>query len=278
MRRISFISVEPHDRSLDEILLDANLHCLDNLRAIDMKFYTTEPDIVDSFRAKSCISFPTVTTLELSSSISLSLIDLISCFPALQEVHIHEMHAIVPFSTSNDCMPPQGLRCLKLVALSVGPILAWLHGTTYLPNVDSLTLHGLRSDHIGIVRAALQGLGSALHHLEIRLDVDFQKTGVNTLALFDLSLHPELEFLSIRDSSFGFSAAPRLEWLELELSQRKYQASDWIAMDKLLRLARFPRLRTVVLAPSYLCDHEQLRAVLPLLDASGVLQPKLKPL
>ncbi|KAJ6466987.1 hypothetical protein C8R45DRAFT_482452 [Mycena sanguinolenta] len=310
MRRISFSSVEPHDRSLDEILLHANLHCLENLRTLEIDLYTpSQTTIVDSFCAKSCMAFPTVTSLELSSYIGLPLIDLICCFPALQELCIHEMRGIVPYSTSNDCMPPQGLRCLKLVAQSLGPILAWLHTSEHLPIVDSLTLHGLRRDYVKIVRAALQRLGSAIHHLEIRLDVDFQKTGgayqsclfdpsssthkVNTLALFDLSLHPELKFLSIRDSSYGFSdafspkdvlplikmlAAPKLEQLELELNQRRYQASDWIAMDRLLRLARFPRLQTVVLAPNYLCDHEHLRAVLPSLDASGMLKPRLKPL
>ncbi|KAJ7254636.1 hypothetical protein B0H12DRAFT_1233300 [Mycena haematopus] len=293
VRKLRLNSWEPQDRDFDEILVAADLRRLENLCALEIHIYISEDtEYVDSFRAEFLTAFPTVTSLQLSSYIrngqSLPLIDLISSFPALRKLHICDMPGAGPYSPSR-ATPPQGLRSLKLVGQSPGPILAWLHAAEHLPTVDSVTLHKLRSGHIAIVRAAMQQIGGALRHFDISLElVDRQISAVDsTMGLLDWSLHPDLRTLAIRDSSWGSKgdfgpdqvlpllrtlAAPKLEWLELELNQALYQAPDWAVIDALLGPARFPCLRTVVFARNSLREHEFLRGVLPLLADSGLLR------
>ncbi|KAF7377718.1 hypothetical protein MSAN_00194800 [Mycena sanguinolenta] len=306
IRMLLFSRWEPHDHSTNEILLAAGLHRLKNVRTLHVHvFMPKEIEAMDlnSFRAEFLMAFgnfPAVTSLRFSSHIRndqrLPLIELVSSFSALKKLTICEMPGFEPYSPSSVMlMPPQRLRCLHLLAEAPGPVLAWLHAAEHLPQVDSITLYNLRSEHIEIVRAALQQVGSALRHLEITLNILFQSTGVDTLALFDLSLHPELEVLNIRDSSSGSSqdfgpeqvlpfmttlTAPKLEKLVLEVNPWLYGPSDWTEMDALLCSAHFPCLQSVILAPKDYTRvevHERLRAALPLLDAGGLLQPGVRP-
>ncbi|KAF8218349.1 hypothetical protein K438DRAFT_1953157 [Mycena galopus ATCC 62051] len=301
IRTVRFSSWQPHDDSFNEILAAADLRRLENVRALTIHIYIPEDtEIVDSFctHAAFLMVFPAVTSLEFSAHIRneqpLPLIDLISSFSNLRKLQIHYMSGAGPYCSSS-AMPPWGLHCLKLVGQSPGPILAWLSAAGHLPDVDSITLHDLRRDHIAIVRAALQQVGGALHHLEFSLDiVEFKNSDVNTLGLFDLSLHPNLRVLSIRDSSwlarrFGPNQVlpgvrkltfftSKLERLELDLNQPLYQPSDWAALDALLSPASFPCLRSTVFAPTFPGDHELLPEALPLLEASGKLLKGVGPL
>jgi hypothetical protein len=168
-------------------------------------------------------------------------------------------------------------------------ILAWLHATERLLSVDSVQLQHLRGDTIPLVRAALHQIGSALRHLDIGLDLPFvdpddtypvQSTLFHPrsshLAWLDLSPHPELRTLAIRDFSQGLSgdfspgqvlplvktfAALKLEQPELDLNPTLYSPTDWAALDALLSSAHFPCLRSVVIPPE--CGHKFLCRPLP---------------
>jgi hypothetical protein len=109
--------------------------------------------------------------------------------------------------------------------------------------------------------------------------------------MFDLSLHPNLRTLAV----FHFDTedfdparfmvfiktltAPALEVLSFELIPLLPRGIDWPALDAFLCSAiRFPRLRMVLFKCS--CHrtrdvpnmHDNLREVLPLLGAAGVLK------
>ncbi|KAF7377663.1 F-box domain-containing protein [Mycena sanguinolenta] len=298
VRTIRLNSWEPQDRNFDEILVAADLRRLENLCALELHVYVSEDaEALDSFRADFLTAFPAVTRLQLSAYIrnnqSLPLTGLISCFPALRELHVCDMPGAGPYWSLSSAPPPRGLRSLKLAGQSSGPILAWLQATSHLPAVDSVSLYKLRNSHIPIVRAALQQIGRALRHLDVSLDLEFQisaapSTVDSTLTLLDWSLHPDLRTLAIHDSSWGSTgdfgpaqalslirtlATPKLECLELELNQALYQPPDWAALDALLCSAeRFPCLRTVVFARNFLREHEVLRGALPMLAASELLR------
>ncbi|KAJ6466882.1 hypothetical protein C8R45DRAFT_480008 [Mycena sanguinolenta] len=304
IRTIPFSSWAPHDHSFNEILFSADWRCLENVRALEIHiFVSREEEVVDPFCAEFFTTFPrvfkafpAVASLELSCCIRndqcLPLLDWISCFPALRELYIRDMPGIMPYPhPTASAMVPQGLRSLRLIAQSLGPVLPWLCTGGRMPNVDPITLklHKLQSDHVEIVRAALKQLGRTVHHLEFSLDWQSQNTGVDPLTLFDLSLHPELKVLAILDPSFGYSkhfgpeqvlpllttlVAPNLERLRLDLNREMYQPADWMSIEALLCPARFPCLRSVMFASIYETEHEhrQVWAALPLLDARGWLE------
>ncbi|KAJ6466988.1 hypothetical protein C8R45DRAFT_1219313 [Mycena sanguinolenta] len=282
IRTLLFSRWEPHDHSTNEILLATGLHRLKNVHTLNVHvFIPKEIEIMDSHSFYEGFlmafgNFRAVTKLQLSSYIRndqpLPLIESVSYFSALQKLIICEMPGFGPYSpspSSTMLMPPRGLRCLHLLAEAPGPILAWLHAAEHLPQVDSITLYDLRREHIEIVRAALEQVGGALRHLEIVLNMFFQNTGVNILALFDLLLHPELEVLSIRDSSQGSSdvfspkqvlsfitmlTAPKLKRLVLGIDHWVFQPYD---LPKAFK--------------GYTKVYEDMRAALPLLDAGGLL-------
>ncbi|KAF7377644.1 hypothetical protein MSAN_00187200 [Mycena sanguinolenta] len=165
------------------MLLSSGLRCLENVRALEIHiFVDREEQVVDPFCPEFSTAFPAVftafpavTSLELSACIRndqfLPLFDWISCFPALQELYIRDMYGISP------CPPPissamaqglilfllpvrcpQGLRRLRLIAHSPGPIFVWFE------------LHKPQSDHTKMVHASLQRLGHVIHHREFSLD------------------------------------------------------------------------------------------------------------
>ncbi|KAF7368954.1 hypothetical protein MVEN_00221700 [Mycena venus] len=233
----------------------------------------------------------------------LPLADIISLFPALQELDI-QMSGVV-MDIPSDTVPPRELRGLALSRSSVGPILTWLDAMDHLPNIHSLKLPSLRLSDVPTVRAALQRLGGALHHLSI--DLGRVDDGVNTFDVFNLSLHRNLITLDM-DFSWVYSeahvnamipwitklVAPTIECLslELDLSCSVYQSFDWAALDAFFSPARFPRLRSITFKcfehgnheygdyayendddeePDIDAEHKFLRGALPLLEASGVL-------
>jgi hypothetical protein len=107
---------------------------------------------------------------------------------------------------------------------------------------------------------------------------------VDTLTVFDFSLHPNLRTLVIRCAFGNFNgmlslisrlAAPTLERLtftvNLNLCERSF---NWAAVDAFLTPARFPALRSVVFGfhGPQLEGRKFLRETLPLLHGAGLLE------
>jgi hypothetical protein len=107
--------------------------------------------------------------------------------------------------------------------------------------------------------------------------------------VFDLSLHPNLRTMTIRDSSWGAPdqfdpepmillicrlAARALECFSLDLNLSLYWTFNWAALDAFLCPERFPRLRSVIITDHGGHDntHEFLSEALPSLAASRVLR------
>ncbi|KAJ6551410.1 hypothetical protein B0H19DRAFT_1236587 [Mycena capillaripes] len=291
VRRID--AVRKHGHENDHFFDDGDMRRLVHVRKLPMQLYAFV-DGMDTdafFRTGFITAFLHVTHLDFVGPYKLNadpplpvpLAEILCFFPALQVLHIY-------YSTVADgpstVVPPQGLHSLVLNNDSVRLILAWLCAAGHLPNVNSVTLPLLYAEHTQIVRAALQQLGSALQHLNISLNSD-------TWTMLDLSLHPNLKTLVIGDFSWDCEleslhsneimsliktlVAPTLEQLSLELESSTYRLNfHWAAaLDAFLSPQRFPRLRNVVFGRSDFVDLdglESLRAVLPLLEASGVLR------
>ncbi|KAJ7799735.1 hypothetical protein B0H14DRAFT_1702172 [Mycena olivaceomarginata] len=272
---------------VDAIATAAGQVRLTDVRTLEMRVqYSGCPEGVYSFLASA---FPDITNLHLSSDtrVPLPLMDFISCFPALRELRIKDCDrdSDSPY-TPFDAIPPPGLRSLDLAGNAPGPILAWLHAAGHLPNVDSVRLHQLRSDHIPVARTALPQIGRALRTLDLSLDLPFD---MPTLSWLDLSPHPGLRSLAIRCLSgdyhdFGANqvlpllstlAAPNLERLEMDFNRRLFQPADWTTLDVLLCPARFPCLQHVMAVLPYGPYREDnadfLAEALPMLEATGVL-------
>ncbi|KAJ7936837.1 hypothetical protein B0H13DRAFT_247101 [Mycena leptocephala] len=308
-------TIVPHVRSIRDLKhygpqdydsfrnIAADLGRLTNVRELEMTFSTSyRPEKINPFLSTA---FPSIALLVLTfDQTPLPLVDMISVFPALQELDIEVSGAVMDIPS--DTVPPRELCRLALSRNSVGPILTWLDAVDHLPNIHSLKLPSLRLSDVPTVRAALQRLGGALHHLGI--DLRGVDDGVNTFDVFNLSLHRNLITLDM-DFSWAYSEAhvnamipwitklmaPTIECLslELDLSRSVYQSFDWAALDAFLSSARFPRLRSVTFKcpehgnheyydyahendddeePDIDTEHKFLRGALPLLEASGVLQ------
>ncbi|KAF7377646.1 hypothetical protein MSAN_00187500 [Mycena sanguinolenta] len=286
----------------------SDLRLLENLRSLKVLFST------DVFlRAGFMSAFPNVTHLVLTCLETYSstyesnreqviytrpapLIEMICLFRALQSLHIGKLSGILANPPAN-AVPPPGLRSLNLRFHSPGLILEWLQSFNQLPNVDSLTLvPSVRRGERSVLRGALQQLGGALRNLDITL-IDatmnwFYETDL--LALFDLSLHPNLRTLVIRDPSGTLdprelvSLMNRLEaaaferlLLVVDLSMEIIMGIEWDALDVFLSPERFPRLRNVTLkhghfkkAVANIDDTAVtvfMQTSLPLLAGSGML-------
>ncbi|KAJ7846900.1 hypothetical protein B0H13DRAFT_2406685 [Mycena leptocephala] len=282
----------------------ADLGRLINVRELEILTRIYHPASSDS---SLYTAFPKITRLLLTFECGFHLqpqpfVNVIRLFPALQELHIYGSGHWEEILA--DTVPPPQLRSLALSKSSATPILAWLDATNHLTNVHSLRLPSLSLSDVSTVRAALQRLGSALHHLDISLS-EHRFKSVDTFAVVNLSLHPNLRTLDIHDSSADYEAlqmipsitklaAPSLERLslDLDLGQALYTSLDWASLDAFLSPARFPRLRNVTFKcsihrhhfyddhfegeddeePDVDDEHKFLHGALPLLYASGVLR------
>ncbi|KAF7326361.1 hypothetical protein MVEN_02622400 [Mycena venus] len=275
-----------HDRWFNAIAVD--MRRLTGVRALEMTLTVVDVSNADAFfRTGFVTAFLKVTRLVLNCNFGVQptpLIDMICLFPALQELCIHDMSGNLADPPAI-AVPPPGLHSLELSVKPAGPILAWLHAFNHLANVDSLTLPPLKQHHAQTVRAALQQLGGLLH-FDIMLTWLLGAFDADPSTVFDLSLHPNLKTLTIRDCSWGESeeldpnqmvqlmtrlVAPALESLALDVDLSLYQSLDWTVLDDFLSSTRFPCLRKV----AFKCrdsDRQFLRAALPLLEASGVLR------
>ncbi|KAF7377682.1 hypothetical protein MSAN_00191200 [Mycena sanguinolenta] len=252
------------------------------------------------FRTGFATAFPNVTHLVLtcycgtyeSHTQPVPLIEMICLFPALRSLHIEKISGPVADPPAS-AVPPRGLHSLNLGFDSPSTILGWLQSFNHLPNVDSLILlPTIRSNQFSAVRRALQQIGGALHHLEIAARIKWFYD-VDLLALFDLTLHPNLRTLLIRDtpdrlnlaeliSLLTLLASPSLERISLvaDLSLAMDVNLDWTTLDGLLSPVRFPHLKDVTLMHEH-SEHRIitnvddtaafLRTSLPSLAGSGVL-------
>jgi hypothetical protein len=139
-------------------------------------------------------AFPKITRLLVTVQLSLPLHwqpqpfgNMIRLFPALQELHIYGSGHWEQILT--DTVPPPQLRSLALSKSSATPILAWLDAANHLPNVHSLRLPSLSLSDVSTVRAALRRLGTALHHLVIRLNERESNGGASVQPHFSSSTH-----------------------------------------------------------------------------------------
>ncbi|KAJ7237449.1 hypothetical protein B0H12DRAFT_106898 [Mycena haematopus] len=265
--------------------------------------------------ALSCMgfitAFPYATRLELdirasqqASLVNMPLLETISLFPALQELHILDLWQNVSDSPPTRVPPPE-LNCLELRGASINPILTWLNTSIHLSKVDSLTLSSANNATAPVVRAVMQQLGGALRHLDIELSnregvypsparyyqVSLTLVGSSTAdhaAVFDLALHPNLKTLIIHDEPFGLPeafdpellfrlvrslASPALEHLSLELDLLYYEHFDWTALVLFLSGTRFPNLGRVMVKCSSHHEHDDHPYVYGgALAASGVFR------
>ncbi|KAJ7773521.1 hypothetical protein B0H14DRAFT_2474974 [Mycena olivaceomarginata] len=274
--------LDPADSLLCLNGLAAGLCRLAHACALEMALSLKEPAV---FSAGSLAVLPHITVLTLRRGSppcsSALLIDIISLCSSLQELHtILGTDTMSPSSTS--AMPPPGLRSLKFHATSSPAILTWLNAAGHLPNVDSITLPILQPGEAPTVRAALQQVGCALRHLQVTFH---GKSDIDAWTVYDLSLHPNLRTLVINYLSHvsfeewshirlmalitSLVAGPALESLTIYFSAT-VSTFDWEALEASLSLARFPRLRKVLIE----CKHNDaqfVRSALPSLEASGVL-------
>ncbi|KAJ7901603.1 hypothetical protein B0H13DRAFT_2027673 [Mycena leptocephala] len=282
----------PNDHAFDEVAAD--LRRLTGVRTLELALdvQTTVAASMDAYLTAGFVAaFPHVTRLECvfhgSRRPPAPLVAMLCLFPALQVLHIREV-----FGTLQDppasAVPPRGLHSLQLSMPATGPILAWLHTFNHLPNVNSLELAQLKHTDVPVVHAALQQARGAIRHLNINLTY---LLGAPSHLMFDLSLHPNLRTLSVYHYDTGdydptrfmvfikTLAAPALELLSFELFPLLPRGIDWPALDAFLcSEIRFPRLRMVLFKcschlPREAPDmHDNLREVLPLLGAAGVLK------
>lgn len=143
------------------------------------------------------------------------------------------------------------------------------------------------------MRAPLQQIGDALRHLDIALDTLSDRDSMYTHPLFfrsssdsfrsgmfNFSLHPSLEAVSIRWWAAPIAvmrlirrlAGLPLKRLSLEIHVELFQDLDWEELDVFLFPARFPLLRSVTFRCYRGDEHEIIRSRLPMLEASGRLQ------
>ncbi|KAF7330375.1 60S ribosomal protein L20-B [Mycena venus] len=221
-----------NDRCFNEIVEDLRL--LIHVCTLEMMFYTRanlpDADADALLRMGFVTAFPYITHLVLTydcgggNSHSAPLIDMLCLFPALQVLHVRGIYGNLTDLPPSAAVP-LGLHSLVL-GVGAGLVLQWLNAAGHL----------------------------VLQHLDITLK------DVVLWSVFDLSLHPSLQTLAIRDSSKSDSneldsnqmmalitglAAPALESLSLDLNLALYHNLDWAALDKFLSAARFPRLRKV---------------------------------
>ncbi|KAF8201293.1 hypothetical protein K438DRAFT_1717034 [Mycena galopus ATCC 62051] len=275
-----------HDSLYQEIAVD--LRRLTSVIELVMKIsiYHQHADLF--FSAGFFMSFPQITQLRLNcrlyqnghlsvfrAPVPIPIIDLISLFPALQELEVSGSEHSTWADPRAGALPPKGLRVLVLVSRPSCSILAWLYAANSLRNVHSLKLH---DGDPPTVRAALQQIGDSLRDLDISLDPLSDRDG-----MFDFSLHPSLEAVSIRwwtapTAVMGLIrrlAGLPLRRLLLEVHAKLFQVPDWEELDAFFSPARFPLLRSVTFRfyRGYE-QHEIIRSRLPMLEASGRLLVK----
>ncbi|KAJ7231268.1 hypothetical protein B0H12DRAFT_1239989 [Mycena haematopus] len=269
----------------------ANLRRLTGVRSLEMTLKIEAAQTMEEAFLRT--AFPNITRLILTGLIALvpQLISTICLFPALQSLQIRlTRYPTWSYSATGSLMyttPPPMLHSLSLCANTVGPILTWLHTAGHLPAIRSLKLPPMWAHEVSTLCAALQPLDMAfhLHHLDIPLTWLLRPFG--SLLLFDLSLHPALHTLVLRDATHPYDmlpcitqlAAPSLECLVLYLDLPSYRRFNWAALDAFLHQScRFQRLQSVVFIQiiNYTDPGEDgfLREVLPMLAASGVLRTK----
>ncbi|KAF7367501.1 hypothetical protein MSAN_00813000 [Mycena sanguinolenta] len=204
IRRIqaSRYSGSPDDHIFDEIA--ATVRGLKDISElyIQMKLSSVHSDAYPYFRTGFITAFPHATRLDLDFAVkdywrprvTVPLLETISFFPALRELHIFELWQDA-WDSSTTRVPPPNLHCLELHGNSMDPILIWLNTSNHLRNVDSLTLSSPHNGNVPIVRAAMQQIGCSLRYLEI----DLFNPEVDHASVFDLRLHPNLQTLVIHD-------------------------------------------------------------------------------
>ncbi|KAJ7821519.1 hypothetical protein B0H14DRAFT_1331927 [Mycena olivaceomarginata] len=164
-----------------------------------------------SFRTGFFGGFPHVRRLVLlcrwdSKAEPAPLIDMICLFPALEELEIRQGFEVSVSSPLATAVPPWPLRRLELVTTpfkTIRPFFAWLDAFGHLPNVDVVRLPRLKSEHDVLgARQILQQLGGGvLQYFDIAVQWWSTHNSVNACTAFDLSLHPNLKELVIRDLS-----------------------------------------------------------------------------
>lgn len=180
----------PNDYCFNEIAAD--LRRLINIRTLRMQLSI----FVDGINADAVfhtgffMAFPHVTHLTLACSFlgdylpPPPLVSVLSMFPALQTLCIRQSYSAVE-ELPTGLTPPRGLRSLELGRGSVYPTLAWLNAVGHPPTVNSITLPLLLPRDGSTVRAALQQLGGALHHLDVTCffggSSDYQSAYICTL-------------------------------------------------------------------------------------------------
>ncbi|KAJ7841036.1 hypothetical protein B0H14DRAFT_3694835 [Mycena olivaceomarginata] len=275
----SYTCWEPDDSVLCGFA--AGLRRLPHVRALEMAFYIPREMV---FCAGFLAILPHITLLRATlqpGSPPAPFIDIISLCSALQELHIVGLADTVAHPPAR-AIPPPRLRSLTFGVRSSPGILAWLNTAGHLPNVDSTTLSALQPGEVPTVRAALQQVGCALCHLKISVR---DNSDVDAWTAYDLFLHSNLRTLVILYRSFLSeesshirlmalitrlaAAGPALESLAIEFNANVF-TFDWGALDAFLSVARFPRLRKVLIQ----CNSDEVqfvRSALPSLEASGVL-------
>jgi hypothetical protein len=161
------LSDNEYDRYFDEIAVD--LRGLTGIRELKLYLscqYTVPSEARAFFCTGFCTAFQTVTRLVLSVH---CVLDMISLFPTLRELHIHHSRFFLDSDILPSAPPPRGLRSLKITENVIDPMLLWLNRSNQLPSIDTLTLSRPHVAHIPTVRVALQQLGGALLHLSIDL-------------------------------------------------------------------------------------------------------------
>ncbi|KAJ6456186.1 hypothetical protein C8R45DRAFT_1035204 [Mycena sanguinolenta] len=297
IRRIkaSRYSGRPDDQIFDDIA--AAVRDLKDIRElhIEMKLARVHNDIYPLFCTGFMTAFPHVTRLDLGFTVEdhwrswnfpTPLFEMISLFPALRELHLFEFWQHV-LDAPDTRVPPPELHCLELRGSSMTPILNWLGTFNHLSKVDSLALWPVGPGNSSDVRAAMRKIGSTLCHL----DIDLKNPEADHPSVFDLTLHPNLKTLIIRDEPYGpledfytdclliivkSLVAPTLEHLSMKLDVGFYEDFDWAALDEFLSESRFPNLRRVVINCSshakYCGNDDHSYVCCGVLAASGVFQ------
>ncbi|KAJ6460909.1 hypothetical protein C8R45DRAFT_1080952 [Mycena sanguinolenta] len=224
-----------------------NVRTLDLTIGITVELPDADPSFYTGFFAQA--AFPHVTRLIIGRNYYTSpdfpvALDLICLFPALRELHILDLSRTMARPSSDIPPVPPGLHSLHLCPNSANPVLTWLRSVGHLSNVRSLTFPPLRTYDVSI-KAALQHLGDALHHLDIHMQA----------MVVTSSRYPALKSL-ILHSGMGSSGdhlaplinglvAPALECLVLHMLSNPI-LPDWPALDASLCPVRFPCLRSVI--------------------------------
>ncbi|KAJ7901584.1 hypothetical protein B0H13DRAFT_2027602, partial [Mycena leptocephala] len=223
----------PNDYCFNEIAAD--LRRLINIRTLRMQLSI----FVDGINADAVFhtgfftAFPHVTHLTLACSF---LGDYLPPPPLVSVLSMFPALQTLRIRQSYSALDSaRGLRSLEFGGSSVYPTLAWLNAVGHPPTVNSITLP--------LLLLAMDRLYPVLANQLLQL--------ITRLS------------------------APTLELFTLEMDVSVYRNLDWAALDAFLSPARFPRLRKVVFDCSKLTisfdPYEFLRGVLPLLEASGVL-------